>query len=765
MKMTSPVVRWFQDIGQNGSEGEDKEQLWAAMIREAGGKGANLAEMLRAGIPVPPGFVVVSDAYFAFLEEADLEGFIRESLSSLDVSDSAQLERGATRVKDAIEAAPVPPFIANAIKEAYREMGGGFVAVRSSATAEDLPDASFAGQQSTFLNMIGEESVVEAVRACWASLFEARAIFYRAEHNFDHLSVGIAVPIQRMVQSEISGVMFTVEPVLNDDSTVFIEAIYGLGEGIVSGEINPDTYVVDKASMTITQKTVAPQTWLLSRNPQEAVSREQANVRVDVPPEKRDRQKLDDAQVLELARTGKRLEGHYGHPQDIEWTLEGGRLYVVQTRPVTTLSMTNGAATQAIDAPVLLTGSGASPGVGSGPARVISGPGEIDQVKEGDVLVAEMTTPDFVSAMKRASAIVTDKGGRTAHAAIVSREIGIPCVVGAENATKVLGSGQGITVDGMSGKVYEGIFHVKPAEEVEARYTKTRTRLYVNLADPDLAEEVASQNVDGVGLLRAEFIVADIGEHPRHMLDQGRGHEFTEKLAAGITKFAGAFHPRPVVYRTTDFKTNEYRNLTGGEKYEGEEENPMIGFRGCSRYLEDPEVFRLEANAIKMVRQRYDNLCVMIPFIRTPEELAQVKKLLEAEGINNGKLWMMVELPSNIILLDKFLDVGIDGISIGSNDLTQLILGVDRDNSRYADLFDERNDAVMWALERAISIANERGVTTSICGQAPSFYPELTARLVSWGINSVSVSPDMIDRTRDIIGKVEERLQVLPPQD
>ena len=769
MTTVKPVIRWFKDIGEGDPAARRQKRPWATMIREAGGKAANLAEMVQSDIPVPPGFVVLSDTYFDFVRAGGLGPVIEEALRAVDVHRSGSLNAASASVKGAILGAEMPAGIASEIKAAYRGLGGGYVAVRSSATAEDLPDASFAGQQSTFLNVIGEENVVQAVKGCWASLFEPRAIFYRAENDFDHLSVGIAVPVQRMVNSEVSGVMFTVEPSTNDTSKILIEAIYGLGEGIVSGQITPDEYVVNKSSMTIDgdRSTVGVrQDWQLIRDGDIDGGAEGSNQKAIVDLDKREAPKLHQQEVLAVARLGEKLEKHYGHPQDIEWAMEGGRLHILQTRPVTTLMrMERGAKLEGVNAPVIAEGACASPGVASGHAVVIHGPGEIDKVREGDILVTEMTTPDFVPAMKRAAAIITDKGGRTCHAAIVSREIGVPCVVGTGNGSSLLSTGQMISVDATSGKVYEGHVKLEPAEAaVKSRYGATRTKVYVNLADPDLAERVASMNVDGVGLLRAEFVAAHIGEHPRHMLDQGRGEEFTEKLAEGIMKFAGAFHPRPVVYRCTDFKTNEYRNLTGGERYEEEEENPMIGFRGCSRYLSEPSVFHLETEAIKRVHERYDNLNVMIPFVRTPQEMAEVKALLEKEGVAKGKLWMMVEVPSTVILLDKFIDVGLDGISIGSNDLTQLVLGVDRDNAKYADVFDERNEAVMWCLERVIRTARERGVTVSICGQAPSFYPDLTAELVDWGITSVSVSPDVIVQTRNIIGDVESKRGILPPQ-
>jgi len=728
-----------------------------------GGKGANLGEMANAQIPVPPGFIVTAQAYFDFLEQSRITDRIRKLLEPLDSGDSRQLQQISAEVKTLILNAKMPPELALGIREAYQKMGRGLVAVRSSATAEDLPEASFAGQQRPFLNVEGADKVVEAVQACWASLFEPRAIFYRHEQNFDHFKVGIAVPVQRMVQSEASGVMFTLQPETGDQSRIFIEAVFGLGEAIVSGDVTPDYYVVSKEVLKIIEKKVSRQEWKLARD---ISGGEINNTKVPIKPEEQKKQKISDTDILKLAGLAKRIEAHYKFPQDIEWAKEGKELFIVQTRPVTTTKLADAAKPRVrIKAEPILTGAPASPGMGSGPVKIILDPAHIERVKKGDVLVAEMTTPDFVPAMKRAVAIVTNRGGRTAHAAIVSRELGIPCVVGAEDATTVLTDGQVITVDGSAGKVYEG--DVAPKEAVAARAKpkskiKTRTRVYVNLAQPELAEVAATRDVDGVGLLRAEFIVAQIGEHPLYMLSQHRGQEFVDKLAQGIEAFAKAFNPRPVVYRTTDFKTNEYRELKGGQEYEDVEENPMLGYRGASRYIRDLDAFKLEVAAIKKVRQQYKNLWVMIPFVRTVGELAKTKELLESLGLKRSqdfKLWMMVEVPSNIFLLEEFLKVGIDGISIGSNDLTQLILGIDRDSPKLADEFDERNEAVLVALEKAVKVSKEMGVTSSICGQAPSVYPELTEKLVRWGITSVSVSPDMIDVTREIIAQAEAKLK------
>jgi pyruvate,water dikinase len=738
------------------------EEVGKEDISLVGGKGANLGEMLRHGIPVPPGFVVTAPAYSYFLEESRLKAPIQELLDKLDTSDTKALQEISARIKELITEAPMPGVIAEAIEQAYRKLGGGPVAVRSSATAEDLPEASFAGQQKTFLNVRGEKEVVKAVQDCWASLFEPRAIFYRAQHRFGHLDIAIAVPVQRMVQSNVSGVMFTVEPVTSDSSKIVIEAVFGLGEAIVSGEVTPDLYVVDKGDFQIVEKKVGRQEWQLIRNPLRWGAKGEANIKVTLLPHEQTLQKLSDQEVLKLARLGKQIEDHYNFPQDIEWAREGREFFIVQTRPVTTMRAREETLPE-IDLPLLLTGGKGSPGIGSGPVKIVPDASEISKVAKGDVLVAKVTNPDFVPAMKRAVAIVTDEGGRTSHAAIVSRELGIPCVVGTSKATHVLKDGTIITVDGSQGKVHLGRATVSPVRTapVVRRALHTKTRVYVNLAEPEKAEEVAARDVDGVGLLRAEFIIAQIGLHPRYVLARGRQEEFISRLTEGLTTFARAFHPRPVVYRTTDFKTNEYCNLEGGAEYEREEENPMLGYRGCSRYIREKDAFQLEIEAIKRTRDKYSNLWVMVPFVRTVEELARTKELLEAGGLKASadfKLWMMTEVPSNIFLLDKFIDVGIDGISIGSNDLTQLILGIDRDNTVLAQDFDERNEAVMLALEQAIKNCARRGITSSICGQAPSVYPEITEKLVEWGITSVSVSPDMIDRVREMIAEVEARL-------
>ncbi|MDP3941020.1 MAG: phosphoenolpyruvate synthase, partial [bacterium] len=676
------------------------------------------------------------------------------------------LQQVATHIKKVIMDGEMSEVLANDIIAAYKTLGGPMmqqlVAVRSSATAEDLPNASFAGQQETFLNVQGEANLLLKVKAAWASLFEARAIFYRNEQHFNHFRVGIAIVVQKMVASDKSGVMFTIDPVTNDTSKIVIEAVYGLGEMIVQGAVTPDHYELTKTDHQITVKTPVLQEKMMVKKGRE-------NKILTVPKNEQKKQKISDKQIEKLAILGKQLEKHYYFPQDIEWAIEGDDVYIVQTRPITTIDTkkqieSHEQSSELSQMRVMLTGSPASPGISSGPVKIITSVKEIGKVVAGDVLVAPQTNPDYVPAMKKAVAIVTEKGGRTSHAAIVSRELGIPAVVGAEGATKTLKQEEVVTVNGKEGLVYKGGFQGKKTQDAgPIEHIKTATNVYVNLAQPDIAEKVSKMGADGIGLLRAEFMMANIGVHPKKMLRDGKRHEYIKKLAEQMAMFAKPFNPRPVVYRTGDFKTNEYRGLVGGKQYEPLEENPMIGYRGAFRYMHDPEVFDMELEAIKIVRNKMGlkNLWVMIPFVRTVAELISVKKLLSEAGLyrsNSFKLWMMVEIPSNFILLDEFINVGIDGVSIGSNDLTMLILGTDRDNSEVASEYDEQNPAVLWALERIITTAKRRKVTCSICGQAPSQYPDLVEKLVKWGVTSVSVSPDAINDTRKIVAAAEKKV-------
>ncbi|MEX0621682.1 MAG: phosphoenolpyruvate synthase [Candidatus Woykebacteria bacterium] len=736
-----------------------------------GGKAANLGELAKINVPVPDGFTITAGAYFDFLEKADLKSKFKKLLDKVDPNESELLNEASSLIKDLIRKSPVPKELTTKIVTNYRKLskqGPALVAVRSSATAEDLPDASFAGQQETFLNVQGERELLDAVSRCWASLYEPRAIFYREEKKFDHFKVGIAVVVQEMVQSEVSGVMFTVDPVQNNKKKVIIEAVWGLGEFMVQGTVNPDHYELDKEDLKLTEKQIAAQD-------KQLIKIGKSNKEILVGKKYRSVQKLPDRFIKSLARLGKKIESHYGFPQDIEWALEEEKLYIVQARAVTTIGKTKEGSRQSItiDLPILLKGSPASPGIGVGTSKILKSAKEIHKIKNGDVLVATMTDPDYVPAMKKAAAIITDKGGRTSHAAIVSRELGIPCVVGTDTATKLLHNNRSVvTVNGEAGLVYKGALSqnrlaamefAEKKEGAQTRFLKTATKVLVNLGEKQLAQEVATRHVDGVGLLRAEFMIAEIGTHPRKMISDGKQKVFINKLAEGLELFASAFEPRPVIYRATDFKTNEYKNLKGGEKYEEDEVNPLLGYRGAYRYVSDPQVFEMELEAIKIVRNKkgFKNIWLMIPFVRTVDEMEKVKKLVSASGLHRSssfKLLMMVEIPSNVVLIDKFLDLGIDGISIGSNDLTMLLLGLDRDNAKISGEFNELDPSVLASIERVIKECQKRRLYSCICGQAPSVYPELTKKLVGWGISSVSVSPDAIEKTRKIVHEAEKEL-------
>ena len=741
-----------------------------------GGKSANLGEMTRAGFPIPPGFSLTSHAYQTVIEYNNLEKKIRALLKGLDVHNSKELQSTTRKIRSLILKVDIPPELTKQIFFHYHQLGTSrkpaLVAVRSSATAEDLPDASFAGQQESFLNIKGEANLIQAIRGAWASLFTARTTFYRATKGFDHFKVKLAVPIQLMIQSDISGVAFSVNPVNRLKNQIVIEAVWGLGDYIVQGVVTPDHYIVDKTDFTIHSKQVVPQKIMETYRYPNGVKKSKVKKSLI------NQSKLTDNQIIKIAKIVNQVHQHYFFPQDIEWAMSNNRFYVVQSRPITTLATStqnqNLTEKDLTGLKKILSGKPASPGIGSGSTVVIKKASQINKVKQGDVLVAEMTSPDYVPAMKRASGIITNKGGQTSHAAIVSRELGIPAIVGTVTATKVFSKTTKITFNGATGDIYAGFPKQKKKKKAVKQVSspknfkgvdpiKTATKVYVNLGEPELASTVAQQNSDGVGLLRAEFMIAQIGIHPKKLIQDKRSQVFVDKLADNMATFCQSFGERPVVYRATDFKTNEYRNLTGGRYYEPEESNPMLGYRGAYRYLRDESVFRLEIEAIKKVRNKmgYKNLWLMIPFVRTVDQMAQVKKLLSSYGLVRSpsfKLWMMVEIPSNVILLEDFIKVGIDGVSIGSNDLTMLLLGTDRDNETVAEVFDERDPSVLWALEKIIKTSNRHHITSSICGQAPSTYSDLVQKLVEWGITSVSVSPDAINRTREMIYQAEKRL-------
>lgn len=780
-------IRWFEELGRGD-------------VAEAGGKGANLGEMTRAGLPVPPGFVVTVEAFHRFREATGLDREAKRRLADLDVDDPEALGEVAAALQDAVRRGKVPEDVRREIEEAYRELSSREgvedlpVAVRSSATVEDTEQYSFAGMFQSFLNVRGADALIERVRDCWASSYGARVLFYRIKQGLGE-EVPIAVVVQKMVDSEKAGVLFTVDPATGDPNRLVIEAAWGLGEVVVGGEVNPDRYEVDKDTFA-TVRLIGHKDVMLVRDEETG-----ENVRVELPEEKATAPVLTTAEVRELAELGKRDEAHYGVPQDAEWAIEDGRIYLVQTRPVTTLRE-RPAARSPVRGQVLLSGLGASPGVASGTVRVLDSPKEGAKLREGEILVTSRTAPDWVPLMRRAAAIVTDSGGMTSHAAIVSRELGIPCIVGTREATRVLQDGMAVTVDAREGTVVAGEVaggegaaeargkRAAGGEEKAARAEReaarapepagavrgapavvsappivTATRLYVNLGEPDRAEEVAAMPVDGVGLVRAEFMILSAleGRHPRVLLEEGRGDEFVERLAADLRVIARAFHPRPVIYRTMDFRTNEFRNLEGGDRFEAEEDNPMLGYRGCYRYIHEPDLFALELRVIEEVRADFDNLHLMIPFVRTGWEFRECRRLIDESKLARDRrleLWVMAEVPSIVSWLEEYVRLGVTGVSIGSNDLTQLVLGVDRDSEVVSPVYDERDRAVLDAIHAIIRECQRLGITSSICGQAPSVYPDYAERLVEWGIDSISVNPDAVEAARKHIARAERRLVV-----
>jgi len=750
--MTEDSVVWLEEVGK-----ED--------IAIVGGKGASLGEMLRAELPVPGGFAVTAQAFRRFIDENGISDELFGSLE-IDVDNADVLREAEKKAKKIIMEAKIPADIEKSIRSKYRELckregNEAFVAVRSSATAEDLPDASFAGQQDTFLNIKGEKNVMEAVKKCWASLYGARAIYYRVKQGFDHRKVNLCAVVQLMVDAEKAGVMFSSHPSTGEPLTI-IESAWGLGETVVSGSVSPDYYMVDKKTRTIRERKIATKNTMHIKDPKTGKT-----IDMPVPDGKKNARVLDDDEILKLVEFGDVLEELYGTPQDIEWAIKNREIFILQSRPITTIKKKK-EPKEKVATSAVLEGLGASPGIAYGEAKIISDATELGKVKNGDILVAVMTTPDMVPAMKRAAAIVTDEGGLTCHAAIVSRELGCPAVVGTRKATELLTDGMKITVDGEKGLVFEGKKDmpapaVQPEKAVSFAKSKplTATEVKVNVSIPEATARAVETQADGVGLLRIEHMILGLPKHPKQYIKEGKADEYVNELVSRIQTVVDAFYPKPVWVRTLDAPTDEFRAMEGGEG-EPIEPNPMLGYRGIRRDLIDTEHFELEVRAFKeLIKRGYNNMGIMIPLVQHPSELRRAKEFMRERGIdfNKTEIGIMVEIPAAALIIDQFIAEGLDFVSFGTNDLTQYTLAVDRNNEQVAHLYNEMHPAVMKLIEHVIIECNKAGVKTSICGQAGS-YPKVAKRLVELGITSISANIDAVEAVREMVARTELQLML-----
>jgi len=750
-----PNILWLEEIKK-----ED--------IPSVGGKGASLGEMTAIGLPVPKAFVVTAQAFRKFLVETGIEETLFRRLERLDVDDNGALESVSRDAQDLVLSVEIPDHIREEITDAYARMGanGTVVAVRSSATAEDLPEASFAGQQETFLNILGDEDLVDAVQRCWASLYGARAVYYRAKQGFDDRSVNIAVVVQELIRSEKSGVMFTSHPVTGEPLTI-IEGSWGLGEAVVSGSVSPDNYVFDLRTERVVDRLIAEKEIMI------VPEGEHGTKIVNLSEKQRTAPVLSDAEVARLATLGRIAESHYGVPQDIEWAIVGGDVFILQSRPITTIRRPeiprpgagSGERPEKPLGVVLLEGQGASPGVASGRVVIVRDVKDTSAVKEGDILVTKMTNPDMVPAMRRVSAIVTDEGGMTCHAAIVSRELGTPAVVGTKKATKVLQDGQVITVDGEKGTIYEGAVAAPAPAPAAATVAAapapviTGTLVKVNVSLPEAAKRAAATGADGVGLLRIEHLILGLNKTPGWYVEHGREEEFISELYGGIKTVLDAFSGKPVWVRTLDAPTDEFRNMEGGEE-EPIEHNPMLGWRGIRRDLRSPDQFRLQVEAFKRLwAAGYSNLGVMFPMVNHPGEFIRARAMMKDWGVDveNATLGVMIEIPSSAILVEDFIRAGIRFASFGTNDLVQYTLAIDRNNEHVADMYEPEHPAVLRLIDYAIKACREHDIECSICGQAGSD-PAMVAWLVGHGITSVSANIDAVPRIREAVARKERQI-------
>lgn len=783
-----PLIYWFSELKNKDSH-------------SVGAKAAILGELVSQDIPVPNGFVLGTQAYFDFLAQSGLHEKISTIVKDIDIYDSASLFSSSKKIQDLIFQASVSDELMEQVKQAYLRLSAKdiHVAVRPSAVTSESSFQVFDGNHISQLNVKGMENLIEAIKQQWTCAFQPRALHFLAEHGQDALRLGVAVIIQRMVESEVSGLLFTEDPLQPTGQHSAIEAVWGLGEPLVEGNLVPDHYQVNNKDWKVVNKEVVRQEWQLVRNPHAKPTAKQSSLkRLPVSVSWQKKAKLTDAQAIKIAKLGIAIAKHLGQPQDIEWVMAHNAIFIVQSRPCshvptpdTSMASAEGGSPKPLgtysDLPPLLSGAGISPGQACGSVFVATRNMSPSLIPPDSVLFIEDDDLMESVPLEKILAIVCDRKLSSSKLFLSPKEKGIPVIVGTINGTKMVKNGETVSVDGTHGFVYEGnvclipgkisvrshhaqatsaaspiLGHVHPESvRVKPQAISTATKVYVNLTEPESAVEYATKNVDGVGLLRAEYVIKRLGEHPAHLLQLGKEQAYIEAIYEGIKLVAKEFAPRPVIYRLTDFTSNQFMSLNGGDKFEVSEDNPSIGFRGAYRYIAEPEVFRLELQAIKRVRQYYKNVWVMAPYVRTPDELTSLKQLMSDEGLYRGgsfKLFMMVEVPANVWLLEQFIGVGIDGVTIGSNDLTQLILGIDRRNPRVVAGFDERQEAVQIAMEQVVRGAAKHGIMSSICGQAPTAYPEFTRQLVEWGISSISVSPEAASTTRRVVADAEFEL-------
>ncbi|WOF16871.1 phosphoenolpyruvate synthase [Methanoplanus sp. FWC-SCC4] len=742
--------------------------LWLADIKKedipsVGGKGASLGEMTSVGLPVPPAFVVTAQAFRRFLIESGIEDELFEKLEELDVDDAEKLEATAQEVMRFVRAAKMPDTIKENILASYKDMGDNtVVAVRSSATAEDLPDASFAGQQETYLNIKGEKALLQAIQDCWASLYGARAIYYRAKQGFDDRSVDIAVVVQKLVYSEKAGVMFSSHPVTGESTTI-IEGSWGLGEAVVSGIVSPDNYVFDQKSKHVVDRYIA------NKVVEIIPDGEHGTKEIEVSKDRQDAPVLSDEMIAKLAKYAKIAEDHYENPQDVEWGIVGDTIYILQSRPITTINnnTSKGAVKVEGGENILLEGQGASPGIATGAVVIVNTIKDLAKVKEGNIMVAKMTNPDMVPAMRKSAAIITDEGGMTCHAAIVSRELGTPAAVGTKKATTILKEGQIVTIDGEKGLVFEGSISRKQEAQTPQAVTGgfapapiiTATSIKVNVSLPEAAKRAAATGADGVGLLRIEHLILGLGKTPGWFIRNKKEDEFINELYTGIKTVMDEFNGKPVWVRTLDAPTDEFRNMKGGED-EPDEHNPMLGWRGIRRDLQSRDQFRLQVEAFKKLWDAgYDNLGIMFPLVGHPDEFIAAKEMMREFGVDvdNRTLGIMIEIPSSAILVEDFIKAGINFASFGTNDLIQYTLAIDRNNQNVAEMYNPKHPAVLKLIKYAIERCRMGGVECSICGQAGSD-PEMVKWLIETGITSVSANIDAVPKIRETAAKTELKM-------